>query len=210
MQRFYDYELYIIDTLQYNFDCDHIYNFLMISMNKIFGIDYANKSISWQNEHIKKADCKFARYVLYLVNDSYRSTLCLQCSAQQIVIGIIYLALKLCNITIQLSNRSIPWYTKLLFNCSDQLLKDNIVKDILKTCGSTNRKLMYKDIRVEIELYGKLLSLHRSSSSKTLKRKRSSLVHQNDEVKKNENKIESMDHHRQLKNRLIHHHHHHH
>jgi len=95
----YKYESILLDVIEYNFAVRHPYKFLLKYLNDLFG-GYANKSEEWQERHVKgKGGIRQSAW--FFVNDSLRSTLCLQYSSQTIAVAVIFLTLKHQQLTVE-------------------------------------------------------------------------------------------------------------
>lgn len=98
--KIYIYEQLMMDVIDYNFNVTHPYKFLMHNLSKLYGPNYANREADWEVE--LKTKHGLAQTAWFFVNDSLRSTLCLQYLPQDIAVAVMYLTLKHKKISIKM------------------------------------------------------------------------------------------------------------
>mmetsp|Transcript_2417 Transcript_2417/g.4514 ORF Transcript_2417/g.4514 Transcript_2417/m.4514 type:complete len:697 (+) Transcript_2417:131-2221(+) len=91
-QVIYEKELLLLDICGYQFKVQHPYTYMMTNFEELFGPTYANQPDVWKTSLKTKGG--LVQQAWFFVNDSLRSTLCLQYKPEDIAIAVMFLALK--------------------------------------------------------------------------------------------------------------------
>lgn len=93
-RRLYQKETLLLDVIEYNFRITHPYSLLPTYFNEVLGPNYASLSIptEWNKGLMVKGG--LYQIAFYFVNDSFRSTACLQYSPDTVAVAVIRMALK--------------------------------------------------------------------------------------------------------------------
>lgn len=87
--KIFEFELMMMDVIDYNFNVTHPYKYLMTYLKNVFGPNYANRAEEWEKALKEKGG--LAQTAWFFVNDSLRSTLCLQYQPEDVAIAVMFL-----------------------------------------------------------------------------------------------------------------------